>query len=241
LGYKRLEFDSDAFGFPVAQVEPPSPLRPAVEALMNEMRSEGIRLAYVSAPSEDAVVCGFWSSLSGGTGYERVVYNGSIPDDEPTTEEQRNGILDGLGRPFTEEWGRLSCQSGLYSRFNRDPRIPKEVFKRIYHQWMINSLEGRVAEAVYAASQGGVMTGMVTVGRRGDEGFIGLVAVDYQSRRQGTGRLLMGEAFRWMRRQGCRRWRVVTQGENQPALLFYESFGARIVERAMIYHLWLDE
>ena len=40
----------------------------------------------------------------------------------------------------------LSVQSGAYSRFNIDTKIGKKKFEKLYHLWMINSTNRKIAK-----------------------------------------------------------------------------------------------
>ncbi len=76
-----------------------------------------------------------------------------------------------------------------------------------------------------AVDDGDVVLGYAICGRAGTRGFVQRLAVDPESHRQGTGRRLLLDGMRWMRRHGVRRAIVNTQIGNDPALNLYRAVG----------------
>jgi ribosomal protein S18 acetylase RimI-like enzyme len=81
--------------------------------------------------------------------------------------------------------------------------------------------------ALPGARRGGSrpIAGYAVCGRAGARGFVQRLAVDPAAQRQGTGRRLLLDGLRWMRRHGVRRAVVNTQVGNQAALALYLAVG----------------
>lgn len=87
---------------------------------------------------------------------------------------------------------------------------------------------------------GGAVAGTVMVGYDGHRGWINYLAVAPELRRRGLGRLLMAEAERLLRREGCPKINLQVRASNPAVLAFYRrigyaedpvvSFGKRLVE-----------
>src|SRR5262249_54005156 len=80
---------------------------------------------------------------------------------------------------------RLGVAAGEYSRFRVDPRIPGELFERLYELWILRSIAGEMADVVlvaYGDASPARPVGLVTVSLSRGLGSIGLIAVN-QSRR----------------------------------------------------------
>ncbi len=149
----------------------------------------------------------------------------------------------------TTEWTAcledLALQSGAYSRFRRDPRLPSSVFVGIYREWLRKSLSGELARQVlvgYAsAGPGGPKqpAGLLTLGSKHGRADVGLLAVAAEARGQGIGQRLVQAAQRQAALWEFDELQVVTQLENVLACRFYRRCG--FVESAVehVYHLWL--
>lgn len=70
--------------------------------------------------------------------------------------------------------------------------------------------------------------GYAVCGRAGQRGYVQRLAVDPDAQRRGTGRALLLDGLRWMRRRGVQRAVVNTQVGNAPALALYLALGFRL-------------
>jgi len=80
---------------------------------------------------------------------------------------------------------------------------------------------------------------MITLQRKGEQGSIGLFAVDERARGRGYGARLLERARRWLETRDCRHATVVTQGDNASALRVYDRAGYRVMTQESVFHLWL--
>jgi GNAT superfamily N-acetyltransferase len=71
------------------------------------------------------------------------------------------------------------------------------------------------------------ITGYAICGRSGPNGFVQRLAVEPPEQGRGTGRRLLLDGLRWMRRHGVRRVAVNTQLGNDRALALYRAVGFR--------------
>jgi dTDP-4-amino-4,6-dideoxy-D-galactose acyltransferase len=133
----------------------------------------------------------------------------------------------------------LALKAGIFSRFNIDPKFSKEQYENLYKQWIINSTNKKIADAVFVAREGCKIVGMITVGRKNCRGNIGLISVDENRRGQNMGVSLVSTAHKWFISQGCKIAQVVTQTDNIAACRLYNKCGYHIERTEHFYHFWL--
>lgn len=132
----------------------------------------------------------------------------------------------------------LAIQSGIYSRYNTDKLIGQKNFERMYHLWMENSLNKKIASEVLLFIENNQPAGFVTLGEKSGRADIGIIAVDEQFRGKGIGKELMLAAESWFSANGYNEIQVVTQGDNKPACGLYERMGYQIESETFFYHIW---
>jgi dTDP-4-amino-4,6-dideoxy-D-galactose acyltransferase len=133
----------------------------------------------------------------------------------------------------------IGVQSGEFSRFNTDPGIPVEKFIELYQQWVINSVNRKIAEEVYYFEDNGAIAGMITLSIKNGKADIGILSVHKNSRGKGIATKLVKAAEYWAKNiKGYRQIQVVTQAANTIACKFYERNGFLIQKREYVFHWW---
>jgi dTDP-4-amino-4,6-dideoxy-D-galactose acyltransferase len=135
---------------------------------------------------------------------------------------------------------RLALESGSYSRYRTDDGFRNGEFRRLYRKWLDNSLSGVSAKATYVYRIGERTAGFITLRAEGKTAAIGLLAVDGRDRGKGIGTALIGHAVRKAFDFGCTAITVATQLDNDPAVRLYLKNGFRIKDVKMIYHYRVD-
>jgi dTDP-4-amino-4,6-dideoxy-D-galactose acyltransferase len=131
----------------------------------------------------------------------------------------------------------LAIESGIYSRFNVDPKIGRKKFEELYTRWIIKSVSKEIADDVLVYKIGGEIAGFVTVGQKNGRADIGIIAVDKSYRGKGIGKTLMKTAENFYFDK-LKLIQVVTQGHNLPAIKLYEGCEFKIEKVEFLYHLW---
>lgn len=237
-GWQILEWDSGAFGFPVARLEE-TENESSMAAAIDNARREGIRLIYLLTESREVARAA--ETLGGTLISERVTFVRAvtIPDAIASRAGPSVVVEQWKGTAATPELIHLARQAGHYSRFRVDPRIPREIFERIYDAWISNSLSGQIAEAVMVIRDASSLLGLVTVGEKNRRADIGLLAVHERARGRGLGKKLVGAALDWALQRQFRDAQVVTQRANVEACRLYESCGYSIERGELVVHFWL--
>ena len=132
----------------------------------------------------------------------------------------------------------LSISAGTFSRFHLDPRIENSKFQELYELWIQNSVLSDLADKVYVYRVNQQAVAMITLGKKNSRASIGLIAVNPDHQGKGIGRVLLEAAEHWANNEGFQEIEVITQGENEGACKFYESYGFSRDSLKYVYHIW---
>lgn len=236
-------WDSDHFGFPVAQIDSPELQVPELENVLHAAELQGVRLVYWPAQPGVQVPPPLLRQYGGALVDRKVTYGKELAAEQ----EQRDApaaaarVREYPPGPATPRLVELAVQAGGHSRFRVDARIPQERCEALYALWMQRSALRELAGTVLVAGEEVAPAGMITVSVDDGCGSIGLIAVAPEARGQGIASELLLAAHRWMQDQGAGRATVVTQQTNLPACRLYERAGYRPVDVKHFYHFWLPE
>lgn len=166
---------------------------------------------------------------------EKIIYEKIISEDEGYAADP--SVFSLLHHEYNIQLEELAFESGRFSRYNCDKRLPGNVFKTLYSQWMKRSLAGLIADDVLGYTIDGNIAGIITYRKTETNVSIGLVAVLPQFAGKGVGTKLMQTLF-----AKCGPGSVVevaTQRRNKVACHFYEKNGYVEKETVNIYHYWI--
>ncbi len=231
--FKMLDWDSDFFGFPVAQLLLP---QSDIKNCLDEMRVAGIKLAYCSGKFDEEGIAAM-VALGGKYVDQKTIFHSSLS--EPITIPADPRIVSYKSEKPDKRLIQLAIEAGIFSRFNTDKQIGKEKFEELYTRWISQSVSRTIAKEVLVCIDNGMVQGMITLGEKNGSGNIGLIAVDSQMRGSGIGVALVNEAKRWFLKNGYTDATVVTQGFNKPACRLYEKCGFTVYSSEAYFHFWL--
>lgn len=132
----------------------------------------------------------------------------------------------------------LAVLSSKYSRFNADPKIPKQKVIELYHLWIENSIKSNFAEKVFVYKQEHNYAGLITIGIKEHRADVGIIAVNEKYQGYGIASKLMRSAENYAYKKGYDTIQVVTQGSNKPACKLYEKLGYIKEKEKYFYHIW---
>ena len=241
--YQILEWDSGFFGFTVAHINLPAKGIHSLDSVVSELRRSNVTLAYWSvANSETQPDPKLVTHLGGRLVDTKTTF---LIDFERVARPVKTGVCGGGVERYHPSMSKadlreLAIQSGEYSRFAVDPSIPREKFEEMYTIWIDRSAAKEIADEVLVIrNEQQRIVGMVTLGRKGERGDIGLIAVDSEFRGRQFGKRLVRHAQEWFIENGYRYGQVVTQGANTPACRLYAKCGYHVEMAELYYHFWL--
>jgi dTDP-4-amino-4,6-dideoxy-D-galactose acyltransferase len=232
-----LGWDTDFFGYKIASVRV-SELRPEnLTGILNELKSQEVRLAYCFADPSDSVSNESLKDNQCFLADEKVTYMIDIP--VGMEYDVSDNIIQFKSDKVTDQLRELALQSGLYSRFKVDKGFRNNEFERLYTEWIEKSVEKKLANEILTFSDNNEIYGFITLVIKPSNGSIGLIAVDESQRGKAIGKKLINAALDYFKNHNISRVEVVTQKNNNSACRFYESCGFKIKSIQNIYHIWI--
>jgi len=224
-----------------------------VATLVRTLEAAGAALAYLHLEQADPSVHAQLTATGAILCDEKITYSKpvqAVPSD-PRHTGGRSAPSRGMpSRPapaveayhgsLTDELLGLAFLAGHESRFRKDPRL-LPWFEPLYRLWMINSLNGNMADIVYICRSGPAIAGMATARVREDgTGNIGLIATHPDHQGWGIGTQLIRATDNFFLERKVPTTTVVTQRTNNRACRFYEKAGFISSKTEFVYHLWLN-
>lgn len=232
MAYRYLNWDSAFFGKRIYQLDT---FRDLYLDEWESVLSEKPDLVYcvIEAPSSETVE---FIESQGGNLYDRKIryFKREIPAD-PITD---NAFYSESTSQLTDDLETMTYQSGSFSRFRLDPQLSFK-FKDLYKEWIVNSLNRKLAdEVLLAKDHEGKTAGFITLSVKDGTGNIGLLAVHENFRGRGAGMFLMRQADKFFKEKQASGATVVTQLDNIPACRLYEKMGYAIEKNESIFHYY---
>tara|TARA_R100000935_G_C2810448_1_gene154723 strand:+ start:601 stop:1311 length:711 start_codon:yes stop_codon:yes gene_type:complete len=132
----------------------------------------------------------------------------------------------------------LAHLAGRQGRFGMDSRISKNIYNKIFENWMINSINKKMADEVLVYKDNDVIVGFATIKIDGNKGYVPLLAVDRPFEGKGVSFALMRAVETRLVESGCEYLLSGTQEKNKKALAAFSRFGVELKTPEYVYHLW---
>ena len=233
--FQILPWDSDFFGMPTYSWYPESVTEDSLRSQRELLKSEGAHLCDIMVDAADTQSLSAIQAMGLLEMDAKTVYINTNPEAHAKADKR---VLRQVGQ-VTEALTELGVAAGAYSRFALDPKLPKDSFKKLYAIWIQNSIDRKLAFEVLITGTQHTPTGLITLGKKGDRGDIGLVSVQASARGQGVGSSLVRNSLSVFLRHGINEVQVVTQGANKEACGLYEKCGFVKERITHIFHLHL--
>ena len=222
----RLDWDSNFFGLNVFVIE--SDDESVIEHGLNLIKENGEAFVYVNSNIiiRDSIINDFKGRFVG----TKVIFNKVI------TERQRSGLIEEFNYELVpNDIMNLAIQSGEFSRFNIDERLPQGSFEKLYSKWLEKAI-GNNSIRTFVYRKGSLIQGFISLELKPKKAVIGLFGVDTNVRGVGIGSLLLEEAEIFAFERGYKELFIPTQKENVLACNFYRKHSYNIVEENKNYH-----
>jgi dTDP-4-amino-4,6-dideoxy-D-galactose acyltransferase len=147
-----------------------------------------------------------------------------------------NNTIEEFSGNLTNDLLELVIESGHQSRFKNDSKLSPK-FEDLYKIWIEKSIAGDLADKIFISKHESLITGFVTVKKKGNYSQIGLIAVSQNYRGLGIGKLLLEKVDFWNYENGIEYCEVATQFDNIEACALYKKLNYSIKSIQYIYHL----
>jgi dTDP-4-amino-4,6-dideoxy-D-galactose acyltransferase len=238
--YVHLHWDSDCFGFNVARIIPLDIGDARLASILHELRANNYHMVYWDVPSEYRKVISMAQKHGGILVDEKVTYVKQISNAIHATQSHSYVIAPYLLTEPEPTLISLALESGVYSRFKRDPSFPTELWEKLYTRWITRAVRKEIAWEVLVVKDAGDVLGVVTLGAKEKRGVVGLLGVAPKSRGKGIGTILISAGERCFAEHGYADVQIVTQRANKAACRLYESCEYQIETIDSIFHFRLQ-
>jgi dTDP-4-amino-4,6-dideoxy-D-galactose acyltransferase len=225
---KRLDWDSEFFGYEVGKLELDIIENFNLESFYQE--SKKFKLVYV-----------FSIDFLDFKGFNLVDKKVTLYQEINTKVIANNNMIESFDIKIHnyQQLKELAIESGMYSRFNIDKNFKNNEFLKLYNRWIENSVNNIAAFDVIVALNDNNIVGFITLNKKNEKlSDIGLLAVAKESRGLGIGKGIINESIIRSKNAGFKGIQVVTQLDNLAALSLYRSANFEIKEITNIYHFW---
>jgi dTDP-4-amino-4,6-dideoxy-D-galactose acyltransferase len=229
-----LEWDSRFFGYRVGRLLIDRGGEQIPETLRFRVEKEKIKLLYIFVNPSLLEINNQLEELGGVLVDQKVVY---VKATELHTEFS-NKVIEYQSDTVNEQLKELVLSAGTYSRFRLDPNFRNDEYAKLYHEWLLKSINKSIAFTTLVALKGTDIIGITTLGGDSSHADIGLVAVHDNYKGQGIGYDLMRTADSIAFEKGFRELRVVTQMKNTGACKLYEKCNFHVDAITNVYHYW---
>ena len=231
--YRILEWDTNFFNFKVAEIKK-NILRysDAKHEILSSMIRDQVKLAYYSTDEELEVELhsGFDINLI----IHRVPLERKIINEFPFHEKISFYEEDYPDDSLIE----LAQLAGRQGRFGLDPKIAPEVCDEIFKNWIINSVNKKLATHTLVYKENSKIVGFATIDIKNGKGRTPLFAVKREYEGKGISFALMRAMESVLKREGCPVVVGGTQKLNEKALKVYKRYGLVPQKPEFIYHFW---
>jgi len=142
----------------------------------------------------------------------------------------------------------LAINTGVHSRFYRDPRLRREQMMNMFETWVRNSAKRVAADYMIVASvhEGndekvvGYITCTIKVGEGATFGDITLMACNPEYSHLGVTWHLLHSAIEWFKSKGIDRVEGTTHSTNTACQAMFETAGMQKIRTSHDYHVWVQ-
>lgn len=232
LEIKKLDWDTDYFGFPVQLLELKEQLN---NDFVTTLAGKVEKLCYVYSENEIHEK-------------DKFSYHGTKVVFEKKCESSLKVQTTNIQLVDQEYFDKHSSQimqlaflSGQYSRFNIDPNFNTNDFERLYDIWIEKAINKTNDNLIFVLKKDddypiGLLTAKLDF--LNCTCTVGLLSVDINFQGKGIGKEMLQNLERICIENKMKTIFIPTQLENVGACKFYKNLGYTIFSKTNIYHFW---
>ena len=232
-----LNWDSDILGISVAKILPSPLTTEKLALLLQELKSQRVKLVYWLVASEDIASQKAAQHCAGFLADKKVTYCVDLRTLSPLPSA--SGVEIYTFDTANSELKTITTEIGRLSRFGNDPHLTVGQVNRLYEAWINNACKKAVAKIVLVTKNQQNIVGMVAIDAKQGRGDLSLLGVDPQHQGKGIGKRLVHAAQAWCLTNDYPISQVVTQQNNIKACRLYESCSYQYEKTDYFYHFWL--
>ena len=230
--YKILDWDTNFFKYKVAEIKKSSLSETSKgEEILKSLSEDNVKLAYYTSAEE-------LPELSSDYSIDLIIHR--VPLERKIMKEFP--IHDNISF-YDENYPEqslieLAQLAGYQGRFGLDPKVSVEECNRIFKNWIINSVNKKMAKYTLVYREKSGIVGFATIDIKGGKGYTPLFAVKRKFEGKGISFALMRAIETVLKKEGCKIVVGGTQKLNEKALKVYKRYGLVPKQPEFIYHLW---
>lgn len=232
--YEIVSWDTNFFGFQVARVKANIITKKAGVSQLSELYNDDIKLAYYvgKMPLDENLLKNDYFDI------HRVITRVPIMKNLVEIKYDHDKIFSYSKDYPDEDLIKLAQLAGAQGRFGKDPNISEQQCNDIFKNWIINSVNRKMASDVLVYKEDGRIIGFSTLQVGNGVGYAPLFAVAREFEGRGISFALMKAAESVMFSKGVTKVLSGTQNLNLKALAIYRRYGFEIREPEYVYHFW---
>lgn len=221
FSWEENRFDTEILGFNCAKIFNNDEGKFELKELVTDLRKNKIQYAIIRIPSQNYEVAQFLEANNFRIVDSLVELSLSlgIVDREKVEHIREATSADGVIIV------KIALDAFSDTRFFHDPLISKDSARKIYSEWVKNSVSGIAADRVLVYENKGEIFGFATIQKNG---HIPLIAVRIDQQGKGVGRALCNAAVIVSKEFGATNAAIETQTNNIAALRAYLNSGFKI-------------
>jgi len=237
---KILNWDSNFFGFNTASLTGANTVSEFQEDI-SDAKQNGVHLLYAFIDPNCKEIKEYATNQNYLLADNKVTFSKTHNKDHSFLQDGNiEFITKDNFNDYKNELYRLAFLSGHKSRFKVDDNMPKGKFEELYKLWVDVVLDEERKQRIIIYKSAEDIAGMVTYTYNGNNVKIGLIAVDEKYQGKSIGRKLMNSVCECQEVPQKRTVEVVTQNDNNQAMLFYQGLGFSVQKEELVYHIWLQ-
>lgn len=232
--FQIIPWDTNFFGYKVARIESNILIHAKDLNQLEEIYKQDIKLAYYvsKAPLIQPILK---NSM-----YEVYLVMTRVPIVKKLKEiNDIHEKIDFYSLDYpNEDLVKLAQLAGAQGRFGNDPNISEKQCNEIFRNYIINSVNKKMATEVLVYRENGKIIGFSTLKVGNGIGYAPLFAVAREFEGKGISFALMRAAESVMFSKGVTEVLSGTQNLNKKALAIYKRYGFELKEPEYVYHFW---
>jgi dTDP-4-amino-4,6-dideoxy-D-galactose acyltransferase len=236
---KKLEWDSDFFGFPVALLSSRYLTDKIIKRAHKFIECENIRLVEYLCNCHDAL--SVRTAEKHGFNFADIRLSFQKKLRKTGEVSMPDGFVFGKAKEeHVPELKKIS--NGLYvlSRYFFDDHFDKARVNEFYQGWVAKAVRGQYDDECYCLFKNNKPVAFCTIKYALGSASIGLFGLDINYQGKGLGQLLLTKVFNHLIGKQYGMLHVVTQGRNYAAQRLYQRAGFVTRSTELWYHKWMQ-